>query len=125
MIARIKELFGKIGPTIIVAAVVLGPGSILTSSKVGASFGFPAWFVLTLSTFLMIGMVALAARLGVKPAQTALAWVLANATVTAPIIGVTKLSQLQDAVDAMALELSEEDMFALQEPYQPHAVAGV
>lgn len=65
MIERIKELFGKIGPTIIVAAVVLGPGSILTSSKVGASFGFPAWFVLALSTFLMIGMVALAARLGV------------------------------------------------------------
>lgn len=65
MIARIKQLFGKIGPTVIVAAVVLGPGSILTSSKVGASFGFPAWFVLALSTFLMIGMVALAARLGV------------------------------------------------------------
>jgi len=65
MIARIKELLGKIGPTIIVAAVVLGPGSILTSSKVGADFGFPAWFVLALSTFLMIGMVALAARLGV------------------------------------------------------------
>lgn len=65
MIARLKELFGRIGPTVIVAAVVLGPGSILTSSKVGASFGFPAAFVLALSTFLMIGMVALAARLGV------------------------------------------------------------
>ncbi|MFT6178270.1 MAG: Mn2+/Fe2+ NRAMP family transporter [Akkermansiaceae bacterium] len=65
MIERLKKLTGKIGPTIIVAAVVLGPGSILTSSKVGASFGFPAWFVLALSTFLMIGMVALAARLGV------------------------------------------------------------
>lgn len=65
MIKRLKELIGKIGPTIIVAAVVLGPGSILTSSRVGADFGFPAWFVLALSTFLMIGMVALAARLGV------------------------------------------------------------
>lgn len=65
MIGRLKELIGKIGPTIIVAAVVLGPGSILTSSRVGADFGFPAWFVLALSTFLMIGMVALAARLGV------------------------------------------------------------
>lgn len=66
-----------------------------------------------------------AGSLGVKPAQTALAWVLANPTVTAPIIGVTKLSQLQDAVDALSLELSEENMLALQEPYRPHAVAGV
>jgi Mn2+/Fe2+ NRAMP family transporter len=65
MMKRLKELFGRIGPTVIVAAVVLGPGTILTSSKVGASFGFPAWFLLALSTFLMIGMVALAARLGV------------------------------------------------------------
>ena len=65
MMRRLKELFGRIGPTVIVAAVVLGPGTILTSSKVGASFGFPAWFLLALSTFLMIGMVALAARLGV------------------------------------------------------------
>lgn len=65
MIRRLNELIGKIGPTIIVAAVVLGPGSILTSSRVGADFGFPAWFVLALSTFLMIGMVTLAARLGV------------------------------------------------------------
>ena len=56
MIGRLNELIGKIGPTIIVAAVVLGPGSILTSSRVGADFGFPAWFVLALSTFLMIGM---------------------------------------------------------------------
>jgi Mn2+/Fe2+ NRAMP family transporter len=60
-----RTLFGKVGPTIIVAAVVLGPGSILTSSRVGADFGYPALGVLALSTFLMIGMVSLAARLGV------------------------------------------------------------
>jgi aryl-alcohol dehydrogenase-like predicted oxidoreductase len=66
-----------------------------------------------------------AKRLGVKPAQTALAWVLANPTVTAPIIGVTKLPQLQDAIAALSLELSAEDKAQLEEPYQPHAVAGV
>jgi aryl-alcohol dehydrogenase-like predicted oxidoreductase len=66
-----------------------------------------------------------AQRLGVKPAQTALSWVLANPTVTAPIIGVTRLEQLQDAVDALSLELSAEDKQLLEEPYQPHAVAGV
>jgi aryl-alcohol dehydrogenase-like predicted oxidoreductase len=66
-----------------------------------------------------------AARLGVKPAQTALAWVLSNSTVTAPIIGVTKLPQLQDALEAVSLELSAEDKQRLEEPYRPHAVAGV
>lgn len=67
----------------------------------------------------------IAKKLGVKPAQTALAWVLANPTVTAPIIGVTKIEQLQDAIAALDIQLSDEDMFALQEPYRPHVVAGV
>jgi len=62
---HLKEFFGRIGPTVIVAAVVLGPGTILTSSKVGATFGFPALLALALAIYLMIGMVALAARLGV------------------------------------------------------------
>ena len=55
----------SIGPAIIVTAVVLGPGSILTSSKVGASFGVIALPVVAGSAILMIAMVALAARLGV------------------------------------------------------------
>ena len=55
----------------------------------------------------------------------ALAWVLANPTVTAPIIGVTKLQQLQDAIESMSLELSDQNKQKLEEPYQPHAVAGV
>ncbi len=60
-----KRLLQSIGPAIIVAAVVLGPGSILTSSKVGSQFGFPALAVIAMSTILMIAMVALAARIGV------------------------------------------------------------
>ncbi len=67
----------------------------------------------------------IAKKLGFKPAQTALAWVLANPTVTSPIIGVTKLPQLQDAIDALSIELSDEDKAALEEPYRPHPVAGV
>lgn len=59
-----KSLLKSIGPAIIVAAVVLGPGSILTSSKVGASFGIAALPVIFGAAFLMIGMVALSARLG-------------------------------------------------------------
>ncbi|MEM7699483.1 MAG: divalent metal cation transporter, partial [Verrucomicrobiota bacterium] len=53
------------GPALIVAAVVLGPGSILTSSKVGASFGYSAVPVVVAAAVLMIGMVALGARVGV------------------------------------------------------------
>ncbi len=60
-----NRLLNCIGPAIIVAAVVLGPGSILTSSKVGATFGLIGIPVVFVATILMIGMVALAARLGV------------------------------------------------------------
>ena len=60
-----KRVFEAIGPAVIVAAVVLGPGSILTSSKVGASFGLLGVPVIVLSSILMIAMVALSARLGV------------------------------------------------------------
>lgn len=56
--------FKSIGPAIVVAAVVLGPGSILTSSKVGASLGLLGLPVVLLSTILMIAMVALSATLG-------------------------------------------------------------
>lgn len=60
-----KRLLQSIGPAIIVAAIVLGPGSILTSSKVGAQFGTAALPVIAAATLLMIAMVALAARIGV------------------------------------------------------------
>lgn len=59
-----KRIFESVGPAIIVAAVVLGPGSILTSSKVGASFGLLGLPVLIGASVLMIAMVALSARLG-------------------------------------------------------------
>ena len=63
-------------------------------------------------------------RLGVKPMQTALAWVLAKPDVAAPIIGATKLEHLEDALGALELELSPADVAALQEPYRPHPVLG-
>ena len=59
-----KKLINSFGPAIIVAAVVLGPGSILTSSQVGASLGLAGLPVVFIAVALMIGMVALAARLG-------------------------------------------------------------
>jgi aryl-alcohol dehydrogenase-like predicted oxidoreductase len=66
--------------------------------------------------------VALAAALGTSPAQIAYAWLLSKPAVTAPIIGVTSLPQLQDAVAAVQLRLSSEQIAALEEPYRPQAV---
>ena len=59
-----RSLLQNIGPAIVVAAVVLGPGSILTSSKVGATFGLIGLPVIVGAAILMIAMVALSARLG-------------------------------------------------------------
>jgi len=61
----IRGLFRTLGPAVIVASVVLGPGSILSSSKVGAAYGLSMVWVLLLAAGLMMGMVALGARLGV------------------------------------------------------------
>jgi Mn2+/Fe2+ NRAMP family transporter len=55
----------SIGPAIIIASVVLGPGSILLSSRVGAEYGYGMLWVLVLAVAMMVGLVALCARLGV------------------------------------------------------------
>lgn len=61
---------------------------------------------------------------GVARAQVALAWMLSKPVVSAPIIGATKLHHLDDALAAVDLELSAEEIARLEEPYVPHAVAG-
>jgi aryl-alcohol dehydrogenase (NADP+) len=68
--------------------------------------------------------VALAERLGVKPAQTALAWMLHKPGITAPIIGASKLYQLDDAVAALNIRLDPDDIKVLEEPYTPHTILG-
>lgn len=65
-----------------------------------------------------------AAGRGVPRAQVALAWVLANPAVTAPIVGATKLAHLDDAVAAAEITLSADELALLQEPYRPHEVTG-
>ena len=61
---------------------------------------------------------------GVPMAQVALAWMLANPTITSPIVGATKPHHLEDAVNAVALHLTAEEIARLEEPYVPHAVSG-
>ena len=69
-------------------------------------------------------LAAVATRLGRPRAQVALAWVLAKDEVTAPIIGATRLEQLDDAVAALDVRLSADDIAQLEAPYRPHAVVG-
>ena len=66
----------------------------------------------------------IAAERGVTQAQVALAWVLAQPAVTAPIVGATKLSHLDDAVAATELQLTEEELTDLEAPYCPVPVHG-
>ena len=65
----------------------------------------------------------LAERYGVKMSEIALSWQWAKG-VTAPIIGATKASYLDDAAAALSLKLSEEDIAYIEEPYEPHRIVG-
>jgi len=61
---------------------------------------------------------------GIPRAQVALAWVASRPGVTAPIVGATKPHHLDDAVAALDIELSDEEVRLLEEPYLPHPVMG-
>jgi 1-deoxyxylulose-5-phosphate synthase len=65
-----------------------------------------------------------AAARGAPPAQVALAWLLSRPAVTAPIVGATRLGHISDALAAVQLALTEEEVRRLEEPYLPHPVLG-
>jgi aryl-alcohol dehydrogenase (NADP+) len=69
-------------------------------------------------------VVEIAAGRGVKPAQVALAWLLAKPAVSAPIVGASKMYQLEDAIAAVGLTLNDDEIKRLEEPYKPHAILG-
>ena len=69
-------------------------------------------------------VVELAVRHGVKPTMIALAWVLAQPEVTAPIVGASKLAHLDDAAAALNVRLSPDDLAFVEQAYQPHGVLG-
>ena len=66
----------------------------------------------------------IAKQRGVSNAQIALAWILHQPGVTAPIIGASKIEHLDDLAKAVELELSDEEVNRLNEPYKPHPVLG-
>lgn len=61
---------------------------------------------------------------GVPRTHIALAWLLQKEPVTAPIIGATKLSHLEEAVGALSVKLTPEEIIYLEEPYVPHRIVG-
>lgn len=69
-------------------------------------------------------VVELAQQRGVTPSQIALAWLLHQPGVTAPIIGASKMTHLEEDIAAIDIKLSPEELDTLQEPYQPHPVLG-
>lgn len=69
-------------------------------------------------------VIAIAEKYGVPRIHIALAWLLQKETVSAPIIGATKVSQLEEAVAALSIKLTPEDITSLEEPYVPHPVVG-
>jgi aryl-alcohol dehydrogenase-like predicted oxidoreductase len=66
----------------------------------------------------------IAERRGLPRAQLALAWMLGKPCVTAPIVGATKPHHLTDAVAALSVKLTPDEVAALEEPYEPHPVLG-
>lgn len=66
----------------------------------------------------------IAGDLGVKPAQVALAWLLHKPAVTAPIVGASKMYQLEEAIAAVDIELSDEMIARLEAPYKTQGVSG-
>jgi 1-deoxyxylulose-5-phosphate synthase len=67
---------------------------------------------------------AVSEKRAVPRAQIALAWMLGKPFITAPIVGATKPHHLKDAIAALSLQLTPEEIASLEEPYAPHAVLG-
>lgn len=73
---------------------------------------------------IVVQVAAVAKARGVPQAQVAMAWLLQKKGITSPIIGASKPAHLTDAVAALSLKLTSEEIAALEAPYVPHAVAG-
>ncbi len=69
-------------------------------------------------------LIEIATERNAKPAQVALAWMLSKPAVSAPIIGASKLYQLEDALTAVTLKLTPDEIQRLEESYEPHPILG-
>jgi 1-deoxyxylulose-5-phosphate synthase len=88
------------------------------------SFGSTLYSTLDADRAVIEAVAAVAKARGVPRAQVALAWVAQKSPVTAPIVGASKPNHIDDAVAALSLDLTAEEIAQLEAPYVPHAVAG-
>jgi aryl-alcohol dehydrogenase-like predicted oxidoreductase len=65
-------------------------------------------------------LIEVASARGDSPAQVALAWMLHKPGITSPVVGATKPKHLDDALKALSIKLSDEEIARLEEPYRPH-----
>ena len=101
------------------------PGAAATPRSESDRFGTTLYAPMAEADARVIGEVDRIARVRHLPhAQVALAWLLQKDAVTAPIVGATKLDQLDAAAAALDVRLSEQEVAALEAPYVPHPVAG-
>jgi aryl-alcohol dehydrogenase-like predicted oxidoreductase len=97
-------------------------GKAMTTRAASDQFAAPYY---TEDGFAVADAVAkMASARGVTPGEVALAWMLQAPGVTAPIIGTTKLSHLDEAIKALELELSADEVAAVEAPYRPKPISG-
>ncbi len=101
------------------------PWNTATARSQSDQFGSSLYAATEASDREVVGEVGkVAAERGIPMAQVALAWLLARPSIAAPIVGVTKMAQLEEALGALDVTLSIEETAALEAPYVPHPVMG-
>jgi 1-deoxyxylulose-5-phosphate synthase len=121
----ISEGIGIIPWSPMARGVLTRPLAAQTTARSGSDQYTPTLYGAAHDAAILAALESAAQRLGKPMAQVALAWLLSRPGVTAPIVGVTKLSQLIDAIDAVGLALDEEVTKALAAPYGPRTVVGI
>jgi 1-deoxyxylulose-5-phosphate synthase len=121
----ISEGIGVIPWSPMARGVLTRPLAAQTTARSGSDQYTPTLYGAAHDAAILAALESAAYGLGKPMAQVALAWLLSRPGVTAPIVGVTKLSQLADAIDAVALTLDEEVIKSLAAPYGPRTVVGI
>ncbi len=126
-----REGIGVIPWSPLAGGYLARPDDELGATERGSGMEESEWLSERMAAYRGNGGVEINARLedlandrGVSMAQIALAWLLHQESVTAPIVGITSMEHLEDAAEAVELDLSESDLEYLEEPYEPVEVEG-